>query len=258
MISVELIDHMGSDLSVVNAARVSFHKQSDWEFISLDDIEEVEEAEKTLQGKADWDYIYSDRWMGGYPVEYLSDKDKKLIHYLAKHKHISPFGHCFASFRVKAPVFVARQLVKHAYLRWNEVSRRYVDDPPSFFIPDRWRTKADNVKQGSGEGEVSTIPYGGFRSEPVNSAVDRLYHHASELYQTLLDEGVCPEQARMVLPQAMLTEWIWSGSLDAFTSMCRLRLDPHTQKESREVAGQVSSYMSDLFPVSWEALLAQG
>lgn len=215
MIKVDFIDSMGSDLSVVNAARVSFAKVS----------------------------------------EELTDKDIKLINYLAKHKHISPFGHAFASFRVKAPVFVARQLVKHKYLRWNETSRRYVDDPPEMFMPDKWRNAADNVKQGSGDGEVTALPYGGFGVQSVKQAVQKLHDHASDLYNLMVDCNVAPEQARMVLPQAMMTEWIWSGSLDAFASMCKLRLDPHTQYESRLVAEEVSTHMTKLFPHSWKALL---
>jgi len=255
MIEVDIIDHMGGDLSVVNAARVSFAKESCWEVISLDCIKEAQEAEEKLQGKLDYDYIYSDRWMGGYPVEYLSDKDKKLIHYLAKHKHTSPFGHAFASFRVKAPVFIARQLQKHKFLRWNETSRRYVDDPPTFFTPDKWRKKADNVKQGSSDEEVEFLRMLGLKPQSVSEGVERFYTYVEDLYNDMIEAGVCPEQARMVLPQSMSTEWVWSGSLDAFADMCKLRLDPHTQRETREVAARISVVMSELFPVSWKALL---
>ena len=207
-ITTTLIDHMGSDLSVVNAARVSFGKKHD-----------------TFQ-----------------------DKDTKLIKYLAKHKHISPFGHAFASFHVKAPIFVARQLVKHKFLRWNEVSRRYVDDEPEFYVPDVWRGKSADKKQGS-EGEVKG-PWGMLVGQ---EARDTLL-----LYTGLLKQGVAPEQARMVLPQSTMTEWYWSGSLDAFASMCKLRCASDTQYESRIVADQISDVMRDLFPVSWAALLQTG
>ena len=213
MIEVTYINHMGDDLTVVNAARVSFGKKSD----------------------------YMPRVHMGEP-KVLRFEDDKLIKYLAKHKHISPFGHCFASFHVKAPVFVARQLVKHKFLRWNEISRRYVDDPPEFFKPDYWRGRAENIKQGS-SGEVKS-----------NANVAYMYAKIEGLYKQLLDEGVCPEQARMILPQSMMTEWIWSGSVDAFASMCALRCKPDTQYETQVVANNIDEIMGRLFPVSWTSL----
>lgn len=212
---VTLVDHMGTDLSVVNAARVSFAKKSDWNY---------------SQG-------------GTGPVT-LSNKDAKLISYLAKHQHISPFGHCFASFHVKAPIFVARQLVKHKFLRWNEVSRRYVDEEPEFYVPDVWRGRSADKKQGS-DGVVDLDQH----YPPHQYFVD-----ANEYYLDLLAEGVAPEQARMVLPQSTMTEWYWSGSLDAFASMCVLRCAPDTQYETRVIADQISEVMAQLYPVSWGAL----
>jgi len=214
MIEVTHVDHMGKDLSVANAARVSFGKKSD----------------------LDW----SDPWS---PPK-LREKDAKLIRYLAKHKHISPFGHCFASFHIKAPVFVARQLVKHKFLRWNEISRRYVDEKPEFYVPTEWRGKSDDKKQGS-EGSVDDI-------RP--SLAWNMVESSKQDYEYLLYKGVCPEQARMVLPQSMMTEWYWSGSLDAFSDMCKLRCAPDTQAETAEVAWAISLKMEDLFPVSWVAL----
>ena len=211
MIKATYIDHMGSDLSVVNAARVSFGKKSEWDQSEL-----------------------------GQPV--LSLNDKKLIRYLAKHKHLSPFGHAFASFHVKAPIFVARQLVKHKFLRWNEISRRYVDEEPEFYVPDVWRGRSEDKKQGS-DGVVES-----------NANLDYYNEKALGTYKQLLDEGVAPEQARMVLPQSTMTEWYWSGSLDAFAAMCKLRCASDTQYETRIVADQISDVMSGLFPVSWEAL----
>ena len=215
MIEVTYIDHMGSDLSVVNAARVSFNKKSKW---------------------------------GGLPMEKkLNEADGKLIHYLARHKHTSPFGHCFASFHVRAPVFVARQLVKHKFLRWNEVSRRYVDSDPEFYVPDAWRGRADNVKQGS-YGTVDLSP----------EVAKNMVESSAQDYKYLLAKGVCPEQARMIMPQSMMTEWYWSGSLDAFADMCRLRNAPDSQQESREVAAYISDKMMELFPTSWAALRGYG
>lgn len=202
---VTLLDHCGNDLSVVNAARVSFAKVSDE----------------------------------------LTDKDSKLIQYLAKHKHKSPFNHAFMSFRVKAPIFVARQLVKHEYLPWNEVSRRYVTDEPEFYFPDYWRKAAENVKQGSSDEEARVVHW--VIQDHVSDTLD--------MYSQMLEAGVCAEQARMILPQNTMTEWIWSGTLFAFAKMCKLRLDSHTQKETREVAQMVAEKAEMLFPVSWKALM---
>ena len=213
MIEVTYKGHMGNDLTVCNAARVSFGKETEWDYEESD--------------------AYSFK-------QHLKTKDRKLIQYLAKHKHISPFGHCFASFHIKAPVFVARQLVKHKFLRWNEISRRYVDSEPEFYQPTEWRGRSEDKKQGS-EGVVK---YEG----PLGN------YNQLDIYKELLRVGICPEQARMVLPQSMMTEWYWSGSLDAFADMCHLRCLKDTQYESRVVAMQVSSHMEELFPVSWEAL----
>ena len=194
--------------------------------------------------------------MGGYPAERLSDKDTKLIHYLAKHKHYSPFGHCFASFRVTAPIFVCRQLVKHEYLRMNEVSRRYVDTPPEFYTPDMWRGKAVDKKQGSSEDFITTMntesdPF----MSPISEFVEEHHHDCLSLYKGMLKAGVAPEQARMVLPLSTMTSWWWSGSLDAWANMCKLRLKEDTQYETRLVAQQISDYMSNLYSMSWSALI---
>ena len=224
-ITVTYVDGSGSDLSVVNAARVSFGKTS--QLVFNDDPDDFGS---------------------------LSDRDTKLIKYLAKHKHISPFGHAFASFHVKAPIFVARQLVKHKFLRWNEISRRYVDDEPEFYVPDVWRGRSDDKKQGS-DAEVAVNVTWYERDDGYNSWPEDSQFIALEAYQEMLKLGVAPEQARMVLPQSTMTEWYWSGSLDAFADMCRLRCAPDTQYESRVVADQISEKMSELFPVSWPCLM---
>ena len=228
MIKATYIDHMGSDLSVVNAARVSFGKKSAWEQHSAD------------------------------PTSYrvtntLSKRDTKLVKYLAKHKHISPFGHAFASFHIKAPIFVARQLVKHKFLRWNEISRRYVDDEPEFYQPEVWRGRSEDKKQGSDD-TVSIDVAWYDRDDGYNSWPEDSCFIALEAYQKMLELGVAPEQARMALPQSTMTEWYWSGSLDAFADMCRLRCKPDTQAETRIVADQINTIMQPLFPVAWEAL----
>ena len=216
MIEVTYKGHMGNDLTVCNAARVSFGKETDWDYEESD--------------------AYSFK-------QHLKTKDRKLIQYLAKHRHISPFGHCFASFHIKAPVFVARQLVKHKFLRWNEVSRRYVDSEPEFYVPSVWRGKSADKKQGS-EGSITIS----------DDIVEEVYDDTVARYRLLLDIGVCPEQARMILPQSMMTEWYWSGSLDAFADMCKLRCAPDTQAETAKVAWEIDLKMIDLFPVSWRAL----
>jgi len=244
-ITATYIEHMGSDLSVVNAARVSFGKKSEWEKVShsrmtslLDDV--------NLN-----DYTWVSSGNSGYYIK-LAYKDVKLINYLAKHKHLSPFGHAFASFHVKAPIFVARQLVKHQYLRWNEISRRYVDDEPEFYVPGVWRGRSADKKQGS-DGVVELHPMT-FVVDPNEDHLE-LNEASLAVYNYMLHQGVAPEQARMVLPQSTMTEWYWSGSLDAFAGMCRLRLPSDTQQETRVVAQQISEKMSELFPVSWAALI---
>jgi thymidylate synthase (FAD) len=212
--NVEYIDHMGDDLQVVNSARVSFDKKSSWEY-------------------------------NGDSYD-LSERDQKLIKYLAKEEHTSPFGHCFATFLVKAPIFVRSQLVKHEYLRMNEVSRRYVDTTPEFFKPEEWRAKALDKKQGSSE----PLSY----STAINMAIDDHYQSCLDYYEYLLSSDVAPEQARMVLPQSMYTEWYWSGSLDAFANMCNLRCKPDAQQETRNIAELISKEMSNLYPHSWKEL----
>ena len=215
MITTTYVNHMGDDLSVVNAARVSFGKTSK--------------------------LVCTNLVLGTYD---MSKGDKKLIQYLAKHKHISPFGHAFASFHVKAPIFVARQLVKHKFLRWNEISRRYIDDEPEFYVPDVWRGRSADKKQGSD----------GVAQPPTH--LNPLMNQVLDLYDQMIHDGVAPEQARMVLPQSTMTEWYWSGSLDAFAAMCQLRCKSDTQFETRVVADQINEIMKPLFPVSWAALLA--
>ena len=216
---VTLLDKMGSDLSVVNAARVSFDKSSDWQI--------------------------------DYNGKVLNDADRKLVSYLATHNHWSPFSHAFASFRIKAPIFVARQLVKHTVgLAWNEVSRRYVNSEPEFYLPDYWRKSATNVKQGSSEESIRG-------SDNYMEAAERYVRELNSLYNGMIQGGICAEQARMMLPQNTMTEWIWSGSLYAFARVCNLRLDSHTQKETQEIAKQISDYMIELFPESWNVLVTK-
>ena len=205
---VTLVDKMGTDLSVVNAARVSYAKSKD----SFDVV-----------------------------------KDEKLIKYLAEHEHWSPFAHASLQFRIKAPIFVARQLVKHQVgLVWNEVSRRYVDDAPELYRPDSWRGRPQNSKQGS-EGEVKL-------DQTINYNMETTMESCLILYNSLLQKGVAPEQARMVLPQSMMTEWYWSGTLYAFARVCNLRCKPDTQLETQEVANEIDRLTNEVFPRSWKHL----
>lgn len=221
---VTLIDKMGSDLTVVNAARVSFAKESDWETI-------------TPAGK-----------MPGI----LKDSDEKLIRFLAKHNHWSPFAHCSLQFRIKAPIFVARQLVKHQVgLSWNEISRRYVDYEPDFYDPDIWRARAEDKKQGSDEdSNVEWID----RDTRTGRLHVEVYELAKQNYKKMLDAGVAPEQARMILPQSMNTEWYWSGTLYAFARVCNLRCKKDTQLESRIIADMIDELAEESFPISWKYL----
>ena len=222
-IEVSLIDYMGTDLSIVNAARVSFHKESGWE----------------------WDEEFLE-----YKQGVLKPSDAKLINYLAKHKHTSPFNHTFITMKVKAPLFVSRQLVKHEYMPINEISRRYVDDEPEFFLPGEWRKRADNKKQGSSD-EVFT----GDEAADLDRRAEECIRNCLNTYNYFLVRGVCPEQARMNLPLNMITEWYWSGTLKAYAKMLGLRLDSHTQYESRIVANKVRELIEPIFPVSVKALL---
>lgn len=220
-IEVEYIDHCGSDASVVRAARVSF---------------------------------------AGDNKEFDEVKDSKLIQYLAKHKHKSPFNHAFVTVKVKAPIFVSRQLVKHKFLPWNEESRRYINTEPEFYIPSDYRGVAANAKQGSSDTIVEGLMYicnrgDGDKHGNVEDAIKYSCEESLKIYQALLNKGVCNEQARMVLPQNMMVNWYWSGTLGAFADMLILRLDPHTQLESRVVAGMIKDIVQPLFPVSLSALL---
>lgn len=208
-LEVQLIDSMGNDLTVVNAARVSFDK-------------------------------HHDKFTSG---------DEKLIAYLAKHGHWTPFGHPQLQFRISAPIFVARQLVKHQVgLVWNEVSRRYVDTPPTFYYTDEWRKKATDKKQGSSDEEV-------ILSTRIKDDIIYVQEKAAQLYTELLSKGVAPEQARILLPLSLYTEWYWTGSLYAFSRVCNLRLSEDTQIETQAIAQKISAWLKVQFPISWKYLI---
>ena len=208
MIYVHRMDSMGSDLTVANAARVSFDKHKDE----------------------------------------LDDSDERLIKFLAEHNHWSPFSHVSIQFKIDAPIFVARQLQKHQVgLAWNEISRRYVDTEPTFYSPIEWRRRAIDKKQGSMSEPVSSQDI----ARRIKKEIDT---KALDCYNRLLKLKVCPEQARMVLPQDMMTSWYWSGSIYAFSRVCNLRLKEDAQAETREVAEFINNSCAILFPISWKHL----
>ena len=205
---------MGSDLTVVNSARVSFNKKSNW-------------GEEGL----------------------LLEKDEKLIKYLAKHEHWTPFAHCMITMHVTAPVFVRTQCFKHKVgFTENEISRRYVNDPPRFWEPDAFRNNAESVKQGSSD---QANWNSGFWQRIMSS----VHHNTSIMYKQMLDDGICPEQARAILPQSMITEWYWTGSLAAYARFYKQRTSPHAQRETKELALQIGGIIKELYPVSWSALV---
>jgi thymidylate synthase (FAD) len=229
---VTLIDKLGTDLTVVNAARVSFDKESCLEVVGYD--EEVDPDSRSVTST---------------PILKLKKGDEKLINFLAEHNHWSPFAHAQLQFRIKAPIFVARQLGKHQIgMIWNEISRRYVDSEPEFYFPEKWRKKNPDKKQGSMEDEFVNLDFA------ENCTVKNIVMSCLELYKTMLSQGVCAEQARMVLPQNMYTEWYWTGSLYAFARVCGLRLKKDTQAETRVIAQQIDELIAKEFPVSWKAL----
>lgn len=245
--NVELVDRMGTDLTVVNAARVSFDKESElevacWECSWQGTYPESDACPSCGADNAGWENKDDQR---------LSDKDAKLIKYLADHNHWSPFAHTSIQLRVKAPIFVARQLVKHQVGGvWNEVSRRYVDSEPEFWFPEQWRGRpAGSMKQGS-SGIVDE--QGLWLKQYVEQQTNAMLF----TYNELLKNNVAPEQARMILPQNMMTEWYWTGSLMFFCRVCRERLAPGAQQETREVAEQIAEIVAPLFPVAWSALMA--
>ncbi len=232
MIKAEYIDHMGDDLTVVNAARVSFDKESEWDFdcATEDCICHTNNCES---------------------CKTLSKADKGLIKYLADHNHFTPFTHPQVTLRVTAPIFIARQQFKHTVgFTYNEVSRRYVDSEPEFYIPDEWRARPNgSVKQGSG----GKADYSNHWKHSYNLHIA----DCKAVYQSMLDTGIAPEQARMVLPQSMLTSYYVTGSLSAWARMVKQRKDPHSQKEIQELAKCIETIIAPLYPESWEALMGE-
>lgn len=221
----ELLDFMGDDLAVVNAARVSFSKESDWEW---------------------GDYCEN---CGDNHGPYLSDKDKKLIRYLAEHDHWTPFAHTAIKLRMGAPVPIRTQCFKHKQgFVENEESRRYISDRPELYIPEYFRSKPEgSIKQGSGDKHPQSNEW---MELYINNCQDMI-----DLYEGMIKNGVCPEQARFTLPQGCIVNWIWTGNLYSFANFYNKRSDSHAQKEVQELAAKVNDIISLLFPESWRALV---
>jgi thymidylate synthase (FAD) len=293
----------GSDLGIVNAARKSFGRRSEWDYFSKDNRGVQSDPSLYTQEQLDKNYI-----------KVLKDKDKRLLEFLARGMtaadfgefvdsvarygynaykgdvpkleieflieslwqwrntptHDTPFNHGFFSFEVKAPIFVARHLVKHEYLIMSEYSRRYITDDVEFYTPEVWRKAAADVKQGSSDEAVNFKAisntgtpmlevHANERSytETMEEYVNEEYKNQLEVYKRLLAVGVAPEQARMVLPQSLMTSWTWSGTLGAFSNMCKLRLSSDTQAETRVVAQAVYEELKKQFPVA-APLLVEG
>jgi thymidylate synthase (FAD) len=217
---VELLQHCGDDHYIANVARVSNHKWQD----------SNENDERIIKFLSQCEFFK-------LPV------DKFRIHF-------SPFCHTFMSFRIKAPIIVARQLMRSTVgLIINEVSRRYVTNDPEFYDIEYFRKTAPNVKQGSIDTPTENNEYWLLRYQ-------RYLQEGLELYTEMMKEGgICPEQARMVIPPASMTEWIWSGSMFAFVRVCALRCDPHAQKESKEIANEIYKHLKEKFPLSTKYVL---
>jgi thymidylate synthase (FAD) len=283
----------GSDLGIINAARKSFGRRSEWDYVHPDGTvwNKIDEVQSY--------YAIDDDGVKTWVTRQLKDKDKRLLEFLARGMtaadfdeflvsaaskayelveyadpreeyqplidmlwewrntptHDTPFNHSFFSFEVKAPVFVARHLVKHEYLIMSEYSRRYITDDIEFYTPKVWRKAAADVKQGSSSEEVNVAYYD--RDDGYNDWPTDANSIALEAYQEMLKLGVAPEQARMVLPQSLMTSWTWSGTLGAFSNMCKLRLSSDTQAETREVAEAVYEELKKQFPVA-APLLVEG
>ena len=223
-ISVTLVDHLGNDVTVVNAARVSLQKET----------------------------------------QHLRDQDVKLIHFLAENGHMSPLRHIVLQFRIKAPEFVARQAFKHnvgisatsgpvhnCADAWNEVSMRYVR-MNDFYIPQEWRKAPKEIRQGSSTDDHFT-PEG---QDKIAEMYKNALQQCQSTYKQMLEAGVAREMARMILPLSVQTEWIWTMSLQAAAHFVKLRQDPGAQWEIQQLATQIEKLAEPVAPVSWKALMS--
>jgi thymidylate synthase (FAD) len=229
-VKCEYMAHMGDDLLVVNAARASFDKESDWVCVTAHDG-----TEYTPPKGCDPDELF------------LSKVDQKLISYLAKHNHWTPFAHPQITLRMSAPVPIRTQCFKHKQgFVENEESRRYIKSTPELYVPNEFRMAAENVKQGSAGKHYSSHLWLDMYQQYSKDTIS--------IYEAMIDDGICPEQARFILPQGCMVNWVWTGSLAAYARFYKQRTDPHAQKEIQQLAEKVGEIIAPLFPVSWKAL----
>lgn len=248
-IKVDYIDHMGTDLSVVNAARSSFGKESDWEAdgsLKKADANLIRFLASGFRTE-EWDEL-ADKFLR---AETRSEVQAMLKQYKNSAQHWAPFAHPHVSLRIKAPIFIARQMVKHQVGGvWSEVSRRYVSDEPEFWFPKEWHTRPENVKQGSGDALSGETEYA------INYLSRNFTDYALSTYNNILGAGVAPEEARSVLPLNTMTEWVWTGSLAFWARVGNQRLDGHAQLAAQETARGIRDIVAPLYPVSWAALVS--
>jgi thymidylate synthase (FAD) len=268
MITVEFVDYMGSDLAIANDARVSFNKTSTWDHLATDSNGKLQPVLR----KSDQDIIIflatglrtAERNAMLDRIVAAADRDEarrifRAIRAIAT--HWAPFAHSMIKVRVTAPFAIARQLWKSHIglacqdenLGWSEVSRRYIDSTPGVYVPETWRAKAADVKQGSSSEGVLVMNYGGFKDTP-DGVFDSVISRADWAYEQMLEAGICPEQARFNLTMAHETTWIWTGSVAAFSRIVQQRSDDHAQQEAQDVAALLDGIIRPLFPVSWAAL----
>lgn len=240
---------MGTDLSVVNAARSSFGKKSSWEIdgsLKKTDANLIRFLASGFRTE-EWDALAE---------EFLASESKVEVQHMLKQyknaaQHWAPFAHPHVMLRIKAPIFIARQMVKHQVGGvWSEVSRRYVSDEPEFWFPKEWHLRPENVKQGSGDALDD------FTQKRVNLAATVSTADALNTYNKLMELGVAPEEARSVLPLNTMTEWVWTGSLAFWARVANQRLDGHAQLAAQETAQGIQAIVAPLYPVSWAALVS--
>lgn len=254
---VEYLDHMGSDLTVVNAARASFGKESDWLYTFAEGATEshpvLQTSDKNLIRflatgfrTAEWDEFLCQ--ITQLAITGNKDALTTLLHnYKHKAQHWAPFGHPHVQLRLKMPLFLARQFVKHQVGGvWSEESRRYIYGEPWVYIPDEWHTRPEDIKQGSGAIVKDPLAVHLTAVGSVESSIVS--------YKKLLALGTAPEEARMVLPLNMMTTVVWTGSLLFWSRVCNQRVDSHAQLAAQELGKKIAETVQPLFPCSWDAL----
>lgn len=236
----ELVSFMGDDLEVVDAARVSFSKRSEWLEVCKCGATEPSYGWPCTHGGCSFD-------------KHLADSDERLIKFLARHNHWTPFAHTAIKLRVSAPVPIRTQCFKHkSGFVENEESRRYISSTPELFVPEFFRKKPEgSIKQGSGD------LFDAYDNQRIKSAYLEAARGSIRTYEYMLQAGACPEQSRFVLPQGVLVNWMWTGNLASYARFYNQRTDPHAQIEIQDLAKSIGAIIEPLFPVSWKALTEQ-